>query len=81
MPVGDYPLAAAADTETGDVYVANTFDDSISVIDGGSGEVTATVPTGTHQPWDLAVSGKDSRVYVASSGSSNIRVIDVKAGR
>lgn len=50
------------------VYATNERSDSVSVIDGATGEVTATLAVGK-RPRGLAVSADGSTLYVAVSGS------------
>jgi YVTN family beta-propeller protein len=47
IPVGDGPFGAAVNPQTGKIYVANRFSNTVSVIDGHANQVTATIPAGT----------------------------------
>jgi YVTN family beta-propeller protein len=71
------PLAAALDASAGRLYVVNSFDDSLSVIDTATNQLLATVPAG-RKPWDVTLSDDGSLVYVADSGSSEVRVLPAK---
>jgi YVTN family beta-propeller protein len=73
--VGNYPCAIAVNPKTHMVYVANYVDNTVSVIDGSGGRVTATIPVGRH-PQSLAVDPKGNRVYVGNVHGNNISVID-----
>ena len=46
VPVGSIPGNMGVNTTTSKVYVCNTNNSMVTVIDGVSGAVTATVPTG-----------------------------------
>ena len=62
---------------TGRVYVANGIGNSVTVIDGASSTVVATVPVGNF-PVDIAVNPASNRVYVtnASFDDQSLSVID-----
>ena len=55
--------------------MANYFSNSVSVIDGASNTVVATVAVGNN-PGGVAVNPNTNRIYVANSGSGNVSVID-----
>lgn len=57
------------------VYVSNTDDDTVSVIDAETNTVVATVPVGD-EPRNLAVSPDGTRVYVPNRFDDNVTVID-----
>ena len=59
---------------TGRVYVTN-ISGNVSVIDGATNLVTATVPVGFN-PWAVGVNPTTNRVYVANRGSKSVSVID-----
>lgn len=69
MGLADYGLTAG-----GDVYVANQFSDSVSVINGATGEVVATIPVG-YYPTEMAFDSQDSSLYVANQNSDNVSVV------
>ncbi|MGW2587711.1 YncE family protein, partial [Streptomyces virginiae] len=56
-------------------YVANSFSDTVSVIDTRSNMVRATIPVGTG-PRGVAVAPYGSRIYVTNSTSDDVSVID-----
>ena len=47
----------------------------MTVIDGASNQVIATVGAGTW-PWALCYNPRDSKVYCANDNSANVTVID-----
>ena len=57
------------------VYVTNTSNASVSVIDSAMNAVLATVPVG-NIPEGVAVDPTGARVYVANSGPNSVSVID-----
>ena len=56
-------------------YITNYEDNTISVIDIATNNVTATVDVGIN-PWGVAVNPAGTKVYVTNIGSNNISVID-----
>ena len=77
IPVGTDPIAAAVDDSTDSVYVANHGSDSVSVIDGTSNSVTATVDTGSNSsPYAIALDASSNTVFVAESPKNRIQIID-----
>ena len=67
-------LAAAASTA---VFVTNSGSDTISVVDGATDAVVATIPVG-QKPWAVAVSKDGSTAYVSNSGSGDVSVVDLR---
>jgi len=76
IPVGTNPVGVAVNATTGKIYVANSGSNNISVIDGASNAVVATV-TDPHAiaPVALAVNATTNTIYVANSQSNNLTVI------
>jgi YVTN family beta-propeller protein/predicted outer membrane repeat protein len=60
---------------TGQVYVANSTGNTVSVIDGPTNTVTATVTVGD-SPQAVAVNPVTGQVYVANAGDTTMSVID-----
>ena len=69
------PLAAHA----GEVWVTNEKDDTITVLDTDTLEVTRTIETG-ERPRGITFSSDFSRVYVCASDSDAVQVIDPGVG-
>jgi YVTN family beta-propeller protein len=57
------------------IYVANSEGNSVSVIDGSTNAVTATVG-GMSAPYFLGVNSTTNQVFVANSNGNNVTVID-----
>src|SRR4051794_23638641 len=51
IPVGNAPEGVAVNPKTDTVYVANEYDDTVSVISGRTNTVTATIPVGRQTHW------------------------------
>ena len=75
IKVGNYPCAIAVNPGTHMAYVANYVDNTVSVINGRSGTIKATIPVGLH-PQSIAIDPKRNRVYVGNVHSDDISVID-----
>jgi YVTN family beta-propeller protein len=56
------------------IYVTNQQDNTVSVIDGATHKVVATVPVGV-SPAHLAVSGDRKFIYIANTGSNTVSVL------
>jgi len=56
------------------VYVANGMSNSVSVISGRTGTVTATIPVGS-EPIGVAVNPVTGTVYVTNADSNTVSVI------
>jgi YVTN family beta-propeller protein len=71
-PEGLDPSAAAFDTLTGEIYVANSNSNNVSVI--SNGKVISFIPVGD-EPYGIAYDSGNGYIYVANSGSNNVSVI------
>ena len=69
-------MGVAVDPDTHTVYVANLGDNSVSVIDGSTRTVTATVPVGKSPWWGVAVDPGTHTVYVPNLDGDTVSVID-----
>src|SRR5690349_9182455 len=68
----------------GNIYVTNSGSDNVSVIDGKTNKVVATIPVGTSPHGVVALDspvGGFSTIYVTNSGSDNVSVIDGKTNK
>lgn len=68
-------ISSFASTAQASIYVSNSDDDTVSVINSETNTVTTTVTVGT-QPESLQASPNRNFVYVVNAGSNNISVID-----
>ena len=57
IPVGVGPWGIAYDSGKGEIFVANYYDDTVSVISDSSNTVIATVPVGSKY-WHRPAAGK-----------------------
>ena len=67
-------LAPSAEAIT--VYVSNEKDNTISVVDGQSYEVIATVPVG-QRPRGIVFSAEGNELYICTSDDNHIEVLDL----
>jgi len=75
--VGNSPDFLAVNSVTNQVYVANSSSGTVSVIDGATNTVTATIPVGG-LPQGIGVNSATNTIYVAifAGLSSTVAVID-----
>ncbi len=69
------PLLAADPAHARTVFVSNEKGNSITVIDGATLEVTATVPVG-NRPRGIILSPDGSQLYVCASDDDTIQILD-----
>jgi YVTN family beta-propeller protein len=77
VQVGSAPVGVAVDATSNKIYVANKGSNNISVIDGSTNAVIATVtdPNG-QSPVAVGINPATNTIYVANSESNNLTVID-----
>ena len=73
--VGDAPWLLGVNQDTNMTYVANEFDDTVSVIDGASKTVVKTVGVGD-APMGVGVNPDINMIYVTNSGDDTVSVIN-----
>ena len=69
--------ALGATTPSTAVFVTNSNDNTISVVDTATDAVVATIPVGL-KPWAVAVSKDGSTAYVSDSGADGVSVVDMR---
>ena len=77
IPVGKEPVSLASNPDTNRIYVANSGSGNVSVIDGHTDKVIATVPVG-ESPYVMAVNRPANKVYVSRTFSDVTVIIDGK---
>lgn len=92
IPVGDDPRGIDITPDNSRVYVANRFDNTISVINTESNDEVQVIDLGeselvsAEEPYDVVVSPDGTRLYVAmknggsENGDGTVAVIDLPAG-
>ncbi len=79
ITVGQRPIAAAINEVTNKIYVANNWGNSVTVIDGATGN-TETIAAG-NSPRFIAINDLTNRVYVVNYRDSSVTVIDGKTNQ
>ncbi|MDT4992565.1 MAG: hypothetical protein QOH97_2457 [Actinoplanes sp.] len=74
--VGSKPQSVAFAADGRHAYVVNEGDNSVSVLDGHTGKVTATVGVG-RSPGTVAVSADGRVAYVSNGADNTISVLRV----
>lgn len=76
-----FPISVAVNANMNKIYVAKRGSNSITVIDGATNSVTATItdPSAV-APVAIAVNSRTNTIYVANAGSDNLTVIDGATG-
>ena len=77
ISVGSKPYSIAFGL--GNIYVTNSGSDNVSVIDGKTNKVVATIQV-SHFPRGIAVA-ENGFIYTTNSGSDNVSVIDGKTNK
>ncbi len=77
-PVGTFPTGVAVSPDGNRVYVVNSGDDSVSVIDAESGTAAITVAVG-RAPYGIALAPDGRKAYVANAGANSVSIIDTEA--
>jgi YVTN family beta-propeller protein len=75
VPVGEGPTHPIASTDGQRLYVTNTDEGSVSVIDTGTWQVVTTIPD-LPEPHDGELTPDGKLLYLATSGNSTMTVID-----
>lgn len=80
LPANSYPHGVGVNPATNRIYVANTgglppTGTTVSVIDGVTNTVTATVTVGTG-PFGIGVNRGTNRIYVSNKGDDSVSVIN-----
>ncbi len=77
VPVGAGPTEVAVAPDGSRVYVTNSDDGTVSVLDTAAGTVVATVPVGAG-PEGVAVTPDGARAFVSNYDGGTVSVIDTR---
>ncbi len=72
-------LAGTSLAQGSQIFVLNKQSDTMSIVDAGTLEVTATISVG-EQPHELAILPGGDKAYVSNVGENTISVVDLKEG-
>jgi YVTN family beta-propeller protein len=75
LAVGREPQSLVFSNDNAKLYVANTFDGTVTVYAVANGSLLATIRVGT-EPWGIALTPNGKKLYVANSASNSVSVID-----
>ena len=75
VPVGTGPVSIGINVRTGRAYVINADDGTVSVIDGDTDAVVATVAVGGH-PYSIAVNSATGVAYISHTFSDQTTILD-----
>jgi YVTN family beta-propeller protein len=78
--VGKRPSGVASTPDGKKVFVTNTDDNTVSVIDTTTNKVTATVNVGIN-PYGVAVTPDGKKVFVTNANSKNVTIIDTATNK
>jgi len=77
MAAGTGPKGIAVNVTTNKIYVANTVSGDVSVIDGATNSVMATIKDPLAEvPVAVGINPVLNRIYIVNSGSNNLTVVD-----
>jgi len=69
------PVSVAVNAKTGRAYVANAGDGTVTILDGSTDTVLATIPIGSH-PYSIAVDSATNKIYVTHTFGDQLSMID-----
>ena len=69
IPVGRLPCCVVVDTHSGHVFVANSADNSVTVLDASSGAALRTVNVGA-APVRMTVDGRTGHIFIFNQGAT-----------
>jgi RHS repeat-associated protein len=75
VDVGTGPIDAVTNADGSLLYVANFFDDTVSIVNTSTNTVSTTVAVGDY-PLDLLLTADDGTLYVLNRNDDSISVID-----
>ena len=75
QPPGSTNAISAAASSNGNMYIANSGADSVTVVPGSQNVATGNVTVGT-QPVSIASNASSNKAYVVNRGSNNVTVIN-----
>jgi YVTN family beta-propeller protein len=77
--VGRTPSALAVDPRSGHLFVANSFDDTVTMLDARTGRVLHTTSVGGY-PDQLQINPRTERVFVLNQIDGSVSVLDARTG-
>ena len=75
-PFGHTPRELAFDSANGDIYAADVYSNTVSVIDGSKNTLITSIPTGGSITDGVAYDSRNGYIYAVNAGSGSVSVID-----
>jgi YVTN family beta-propeller protein len=80
--VGNGPMGIDYDSDNGNMYVANFYSNTVSVIDSNTNNVIATIPFASNtSPIDIAFDSSNGNLYVTNYNTGTVSVINGNTNR
>jgi YVTN family beta-propeller protein len=76
ISIGNGPWGVAYEPVHNYIYVANSLDNSVSVVDAATQTVVATIANSFNQPFHLSANTRNGKVYVANFGHNSVSIVD-----
>ena len=80
IKVGEHPYCAVASPDNKTLYVTNTQDDTVSIIDLATQKIITTIEVGM-TPEGISYDAASNQVLVASWGENKVSVIDATTNK
>jgi YVTN family beta-propeller protein len=82
ISVGNGPMGIGYDSANGNMYVANFYSNTVSVIDENTNNVIVTIPLGSNtSPADVAFDSANGNIYVTNYNAGTVSVINGDTNR
>ena len=75
-PSGQTPRELAFDSANGDLYAADVYSNTVSVIDGRTNTLITSIPTGGSITDGIAYDSRNGNIYAVNAGSGSVNMID-----
>jgi YVTN family beta-propeller protein len=75
VQAGREPVSVAVNESNGKVYVANSGDGTVSILDGRADAVVGTLPVGSH-PYSIAVDSATGNIFVTHTFGSQVSMLN-----
>ncbi|MFL6419266.1 MAG: YncE family protein [Nitrososphaeraceae archaeon] len=82
IPAGKGPMGIDYDSANGNMYVANFYSNTVSVIDDNTNKVIVRIPFASNtSPADVAFNSDNGNIYVTNYNAGNVSVINGNTNR
>jgi YVTN family beta-propeller protein len=80
LKVGEHPYCAVASPDNETLYVTNTQDDTVSIIDLNTQKIITTIEVGM-TPEGISYDTASKQVLIASWGENKVSIIDARTNK